>query len=58
MVRVSMGNKEVTNVLTSDSSLLQLGKNTITSTGIYKQHTLLAMKREACVVALGGMCIA
>jgi hypothetical protein len=58
MVRVSMGNEEVTDVLTPDSCLLQLGKNTITSTSIYKQHTILAMKCEARVVASGGKCIA
>ena len=58
MVRVSMGDEEVTDVLTPDSRLLQLGKNTITSTGINKQNTLLAMKREARVVASGGKCIA
>jgi hypothetical protein len=58
MVRVSMGDKEVADVLTPDSCLLQLGKNTITSTSIYKQHTLLAMKCEARVVASGGKCIA
>ena len=58
MVRVSMGNEEVTDVLTNDSCLLQLGKNTITSTGINKQDSLLAMKRETSVVASGGKCIA
>ena len=58
MVRVSMGDKKVADVLTPDSCLLQLGKNTITSTSIYKQYTLLAMKCEARVVASGGKCIA
>ena len=36
MVRVSMGDEEVADVLTSDSSLLQLGENAITSSGINK----------------------
>ena len=58
MVCMGMGDEEVADVLTPDSCLLQLGKNTITSTGINKQDSLLAMKREARVVASGGKCIA
>ena len=38
MVRVSMGNEEVIDVLTPDSSFLQLGKNTRTEHGDVVVH--------------------
>jgi len=53
-----VGDEEVADVLAAYSCLFQLGKDTVPSTCIYKQHSIFAVKCEASVVATGGQGIA
>ena len=58
MVCMSMGDEEVADLLTTNSSLFELGKDTIATSCVNKQHAFLAMKGEASIVASGGQGIA